>query len=70
MCSNEVSGLHSVPRKRGAGPPPIVRLVEDEWTNLTDNSQIASPEGLRNFCGKYPQTKVVSVIPVRLGVEC
>ena len=30
--------------------------------------QIASPEGLRNFCTKYPTTRVVSAQPVNLCV--
>ena len=35
-------------------------LGHAELSALTDARQIASPEGLKNFCGKYPQTKVVS----------
>ena len=42
-------------------------LGRAELNILTDGRQIVSPEGLKNFCRKCPQTQVVSHDPYSHG---
>ena len=73
MKAVEVLMEHGVPEERiifvnlvcrHSSVPPVlgvdgVQMAENSGISVS-SSQISSPEGLKNFCSKYPSLRVVS----------